>query len=59
MRPYGAQQEYQLQDRKRRYLNGRMSHEDRREERRDKRVARAAGKREAAAQLAEIAMDAR
>lgn len=53
MRPYGALQECQLQDRKRRYLNGRMSHADRRKERRDKRAARAAGKREAAAQMAE------
>jgi hypothetical protein len=43
MRPYGNNQECCIIDRKRRYLSRAMSHEDLREERRDKRVARAEG----------------
>lgn len=50
MQPYGRLREHPM-DNKRRYLNSAMSHEDQREERHDKRVARAAGKAEIAAQL--------
>jgi len=44
---YGAQIEHQPQDRKRRYLSRRMRAGDLRAERRDKRAARALGKRAA------------
>lgn len=50
MKPYGTMREHPM-DNKRRYLNSRMSHEDRREERRDKRTARAAGQAEIAQQV--------
>lgn len=43
MQPYGTRREHPM-DNKRRYLNSAMSHEDRREERRDKRAARTEGK---------------
>jgi len=50
VKPYGGKQEHFLIDRKRRYLSRAMAPSDRREERRDKRQARAQGKREIAAQ---------
>lgn len=53
MKPYGTMREHPM-DNKRRYLNGRMSHEDRREERHDKRVARANGRSEIEAQVASM-----
>lgn len=46
MKPYGAQQEHQLMDRKRRYLNSAMRPGDLREERADKRRERAAAEAE-------------
>ena len=50
MRPYGDNRSQAVIDRKRRYLARAMRPSDLREERRDKRQARAQGKREIAAQ---------
>lgn len=50
MQPYGTRREHPM-DNKRRYLNSAMSHEERREERHDKRAARAEGKAEIVAAL--------
>ena len=50
MQPYGTRREHPM-DNKRRYLSGRMSHEGLREERRNKRAARAEGNAEIEAQI--------